>query len=152
MEELAWEEDIEQRKDGRIFHVTEGFIGDNDIRNWQVPGKAPMRACYCDTCMLHRPRRAEFLLCSVTQGRHDTYDIDKIFKQFTTKEDMEELDEGRVDIVVPRPLDVVVHKFPKVHLVEQQMVRVRQVAASQPQRAAQRGDHARYCQGGGRDD
>ena len=54
-------------------------------------GKAPMRACYCDTCMLHRTRRAEFLLCSVTQGRHDTYDIDKIFKQFIKKEDMEEL-------------------------------------------------------------
>ena len=91
MEEIAWKEDIEQRKDGRIFHQTIGFLGDDEIRNWQKPGKAPMRNCGCDSCILHRKRRAEYILCSITHGRFDSYEIDKVYKQLREKENMDEI-------------------------------------------------------------
>ena len=80
---LAWAEEIEKRKDGRILNQDIGFAYDNAIRAWEFPtGIAPMRRCSCNVCMLHGRRRAEYLMCSITQGRHNTYDVKKLLRLF----------------------------------------------------------------------
>ena len=83
IEEVAWKEEIENRKDGRIFNQYSGFTNDAAIRAWEFPtGIAPMRRCSCDMCNLHGRRRTEYLLCSITQGRHDTYNLQDMQKHF----------------------------------------------------------------------
>ena len=73
IEEVAWAEEIRNLKDGRISNQYSGFAHDDKIREWAFPtGIAPMRRCSCDVCNLHGRRRTEYLLCSITPGRHDT--------------------------------------------------------------------------------
>ena len=89
IEEVAWEEDIHQRKDGRIFNQFCGFADDEKIRKWEVPGKCPMRSCSCETCKLHGRRRLEYILCALSAGRSHTYDIKLVAKQLE-KEHLEQ--------------------------------------------------------------
>ena len=83
IEEVAWEEEIDKRKDGKIFNQYSGFADDEKIRGWEFQtGIAPMRHCSCDMCNLHGRRRTEYLLCSITQGRHNSYDVTALRKLF----------------------------------------------------------------------
>ena len=58
------------------------LFDDAEIRAWEVLGGAPMRICFCDICNLHGRRRAEYILCSIIQGRYNTYNVQDIKKQF----------------------------------------------------------------------
>ena len=100
IEEVAWKEDIHKRTDGRIFNQSSGFSNDDKIRAWEVPGVSPMRLCSCETCNLHGRRRAEYILCSITKGRSNTYDVKTVAKRFEKERLNQFLPEGQLEAYI----------------------------------------------------